>query len=50
VLLPNEEPVGLDVALPLSLAVAVEHMGKVLGGQFALGGEYAEAVRNCSMS
>ena len=42
VLLPNEEPVGLDVALPLTLAVAVQHMWKVLGGQLAIGGENAD--------
>ena len=36
-LLPNEKPVELDVALPLSLAVAVEHVGQVLCWQFALG-------------
>ena len=41
-LLPDEEPVGLDVALPLTLSVAVEHMGKVLGGQFAVGREDAD--------
>ena len=41
-LLPDKEPVGLDVALPLALAVAVEHMGKVFGGQFAVGGEDAD--------
>ena len=32
-LLPDEEPVGLNVALPLSLAVAVELMGLVFSRQ-----------------
>lgn len=44
VLLPDEEPVGLDVTLPLPLSVAIQHMRKVLGRQFALGGENADGL------
>ena len=32
-LLPNQQPVGLDVALPLALTVAVEHVWPVNFGQ-----------------
>lgn len=43
VLLPDEEPIGLDVAFPLALAVAVEHMRKVLGWQHAIIREDADS-------
>ncbi len=32
-LLPNQQPVGLDMTLPLALAVAVEHVGAIDFGQ-----------------
>ena len=44
VLLPNEEPVWLDMAHPLALAVAVELMGLVFCGQCACLGKQHNSI------
>ena len=42
VLLPDEQPVGLDVALPLAAAVTVKNVRLIFCWKFALSGKDAD--------